>query len=92
MNKVLLHTPDGVRDVYGSEYSDRLIIENKIHNVIKSYGYSDIDTPTFEFFDVLQKRSMLRMHVNSISSLTRTEILWFSDPILRLRSHAVHQR
>jgi len=52
MNKVLLHTPDGVRDVYGSEYSDRLIIENKIHNVIKSYGYSDIDTPTFEFFDV----------------------------------------
>ena len=40
MNKVLLHTPDGVRDVYGSEYSDRLIIENKIHNVIKSYGYS----------------------------------------------------
>jgi ATP phosphoribosyltransferase regulatory subunit len=52
MNKVLLHTPDGVRDIYGSEYSDRLIIENKIHNVIKSYGYSDIDTPTFEFFDV----------------------------------------
>ena len=52
MNKVLLHTPDGVRDIYGSEYSDRLIVENKIHNVIKSYGYSDIDTPTFEFFDV----------------------------------------
>ena len=35
-----------------SKYSDRLIVENKIHNVIKSYGYSDIDTPTFEFFDV----------------------------------------
>lgn len=52
MNKVLLHTPDGVRDIYGNEYSDRLIIEEKIHKVIKSYGYNDIDTPTFEFFDV----------------------------------------
>ena len=52
MNKVLLHTPDGVRDIYGNEYSDRLIIEDKIHSVIKSYGYKDIDTPTFEFFDV----------------------------------------
>lgn len=52
MNKVLLHTPDGVRDIYGSECSDRLIIRDKIHNRMKTYGYQDIDTPTFEFFDV----------------------------------------
>lgn len=52
MNKVLLHTPDGVRDIYGSECSDRLLIRNRIHNKMKSFGYLDIDTPTFEYFDV----------------------------------------
>ena len=52
MNKVLLHTPDGVRDIYGAECSDRIILANKIHEVMKGYGYLDIDTPTFEFFDV----------------------------------------
>lgn len=52
MNKVLLHTPDGVRDIYGEECSDRKIIASKIHSKMKSYGYRDIDTPTFEFFDV----------------------------------------
>ena len=52
MNKVLLHTPDGVRDIYGSECSDRLLITEKIHEKMKSFGYEDIDTPTFEFFDV----------------------------------------
>ncbi|MCR5404842.1 MAG: ATP phosphoribosyltransferase regulatory subunit [Butyrivibrio sp.] len=52
MNKVLLHTPDGVRDIYGTECSDRLLISSKIHSKMKSFGYQDIDTPTFEFFDV----------------------------------------
>ncbi len=52
MNKVLLHTPDGVRDIYGSECSDRLLMTEKIHSKMKSFGYEDIDTPTFEFFDV----------------------------------------
>ena len=52
MNKVLLHTPEGVRDIYGSECSDRILIREKIHDKMKSFGYEDIDTPTFEFFDV----------------------------------------
>ncbi len=52
MDKVLLHTPDGVRDIYGSEYSDRLLVNNKIYDKMKKFGYQDIDTPTFEFFDV----------------------------------------
>lgn len=52
MTKVLLHTPDGVRDIYGKECSDRKYICGKIHDKIKSFGYQDIETPTFEFFDV----------------------------------------
>ncbi len=55
MNQKLLHTPEGVRDIYGNEYAKKLWIENKLHHVIGSYGYEDIQTPTFEFFDVYSK-------------------------------------
>jgi len=55
MSKKLLHTPEGVRDIYGQEYEKKLSVESKIHSVIKSYGYEDIQTPTFEFFDVFSK-------------------------------------
>lgn len=52
MNKKLLHTPEGVRDIYGKEYAQKLTIEGKLQEIIRSYGYEDIQTPTFEFFDV----------------------------------------
>lgn len=55
MSKKLLHTPEGVRDIYGKEYKKKLCVENQIHAVIQSYGYEDIQTPTFEFFDVFSK-------------------------------------
>ena len=29
MSKRLLHTPEGVRDIYGKEYAKKLYIENK---------------------------------------------------------------
>lgn len=52
MNRKLVHTPEGVRDLYGRECSDRKRIMEKINSRMKSYGFEDIDTPTFEFFDV----------------------------------------
>ncbi|MBE5883399.1 MAG: ATP phosphoribosyltransferase regulatory subunit [Lachnospiraceae bacterium] len=55
MSKRLLHTPEGVRDIYGKEYARKLYIEKKLHEIIKSYGYEDIQTPTFEYFDVFSK-------------------------------------
>lgn len=55
MSTKLLHTPEGVRDIYGQEYEKKLCVEEKIHSVIKAYGYEDIQTPTFEFFDVFSK-------------------------------------
>ncbi len=55
MFKKLLHTPEGVRDIYGREYAKKLFVENKLHEVIEKYGYEDIQTPTFEFFDVFSK-------------------------------------
>lgn len=51
----LLHTPEGVRDIYGKEYLKKLTIEEKLRSKFLSYGYEDIETPTFEYFDVFSK-------------------------------------
>lgn len=51
----LLHTPEGVRDIYNEECERKLGIQQEMHQVLKSYGYRDIETPTFEFFDVFSR-------------------------------------
>ncbi len=53
--KQLLHTPEGVRDIYGGEYNQKLEVENRLHENIRLYGYEELQTPTFEFFDVFSK-------------------------------------
>ena len=53
--KQLLHTPEGVRDLYGKEYSAKLSLQNKLMKSIQMYGYENIQTPTFEFFDVFSE-------------------------------------
>ena len=50
--KQLLHTPEGVRDIYGVEYEKRNLIENEIAACMKRYGFRAIQTPTFEYFDI----------------------------------------
>ena len=55
MNTELIHTPEGVRDIYGAEYANKLTIQNILHKQIHLYGYQDIQTPTFEYFDVFGK-------------------------------------
>ncbi len=55
MNKKLVHTPEGVRDIYGKEYAEKLNIQRLIHHQLNLYGYEDIQTPTFEFFDVFSR-------------------------------------
>ena len=55
MKKILLHTPEGVRDIYGVSVEHKLYLENVIHKTMKLYGYNDIQTPTFEFFDIFIK-------------------------------------
>ncbi len=51
----LLHTPDGVRDIYNGECQRKLKVQEQIHKVLKLYGFQDIQTPTFEFFDIFNK-------------------------------------
>ncbi len=55
MKTQLLHTPEGVRDIYNGECEEKLLIQDRVHSVMKLYGYSDIQTPSFEFFDIFNK-------------------------------------
>lgn len=55
MSKKLVHTPEGVRDIYGEEKAKKTVVERLLHEKITGYGYRDIQTPTFEFFDVFSK-------------------------------------
>ena len=51
----LLHTPEGVRDIYDNEYKQRAKIMHKMHHVLSLYSYNSIKTPTFEFFDIFNQ-------------------------------------
>lgn len=51
----LLHIPEGVRDIYGSEGLNKSKLEASIMSCIHRYGYTDIETPTFEYFDIFNK-------------------------------------
>ena len=51
----LLHTPEGVRDVYGSECAGKLAVLNRISQVFYRYGYEEIETPAFEYFDIFSE-------------------------------------
>lgn len=55
MGKRLVHTPEGVRDIYGREYANKQNIQKLFADKLHSYGYQDIQTPTFEFFDVFSR-------------------------------------
>ena len=55
MKRQLLHTPEGVRDIYNEECERKLILQNELHQTLKEYGYHPIQTPTFEFFDIFNR-------------------------------------
>lgn len=52
MKERLLHTPEGVRDIYGQEYAGKVRLQDRLKEQFHLYGYDDIQTPTFEFFDI----------------------------------------
>lgn len=66
----LLHTPEGVRDIYGNECVRKLAVQEQISSVFRLYGYEDIETPTFEYFDIFNKER---------GSVTSQEMFKFFD-------------
>ena len=66
----LFHTPEGVRDIYDKECARKLTVEREIGRVFHQYGYEDIETPAFEFFDIFAKER---------GSVTSREMFKFFD-------------
>lgn len=55
MTDKLLHTPDGVRDIYSDECERKEIVQKGMKDILKLYGFRPIQTPSFEFFDIFNK-------------------------------------
>jgi len=55
MKMNLLHTPEGVRDIYGDECARKIWVEDAVRKQFSLYGYEEIQTPTFEYFDVFSR-------------------------------------
>ena len=51
----IFHTPEGVRDIYNGECRQKRELQRKLHSVFCRYGYEDIETPNFEYFEVFSR-------------------------------------
>lgn len=54
MNR-LNHSPEGMRDIYGTEYERKMILCEEIKKIFRSYGYQFLQTPALEFLDVFEE-------------------------------------
>ena len=52
-----LITPEGTKDLLFNECIIRQTIENRIHKIFRSHGYSELVTPSIEFYDVFNHNS-----------------------------------
>ena len=51
-NNLLIHTPEGFRDTYGTDLQSKRALMGKLRGVFSEYSYREIQTPVVEFFDV----------------------------------------
>lgn len=51
----IFHTPEGVRDIYSRECAQKHQLQERIRKVFQGYGYDEIETPTFEYFEVFSR-------------------------------------
>ncbi len=70
MENRLIHTPEGVRDIYGNELRKKNIVCDKLMHAFHSFGYKEIQTPVFEYFDVFS---------NEIGTTKSNELYKFFD-------------
>lgn len=70
MYNKLLHTPEGFRDIYGTEYLKRQIVNNTLFDTIKKYDYMSIDLPAIEYFDIFS---------SNIGTIPSNELFKFFD-------------
>lgn len=54
---VVFDIPRGTRDFSPEEMQKRRFLENKLRKVFESYGYQEVQTPTFEHLDLFTEKS-----------------------------------
>ena len=47
MDNKLLHTPEGVRDIYSQECKRKLYLQDELHQVFGKYGFCNITIIAF---------------------------------------------
>ena len=57
MNFNMYHTPEGVRDISPKEYMEKQKTKEAILETITQGGFSILETPSFEYFDVFANNS-----------------------------------
>ena len=85
MRQKILHTPEGVKDIYGKECRKKLLLQEELHEMLHLYGYEDIQTPAFEFLEVFGRDTGSYLPENSINFLTGRETHLHCDRILHHR-------
>jgi len=65
-----MNIPRGLNDLLPEEVLKRRFLENKISQVFKEWGYQEIITPTFEFYDMLARGA---------GSIMKKEMIKFFD-------------
>ena len=65
-----MNIPEGLNDFLPEEVLKRRFLENKISQIFTQWGYQEIITPTFEFYDILAKGA---------GSIMKKEMIKFFD-------------
>ena len=95
MKKYNLITPEGTKDFLFEECLVRRKVENRLHGIFRSKGYSELITPSLEFFDVFpperlykltdSKGRLLVMRPDSTTPIARVVATRLRDAALPLR-------
>jgi ATP phosphoribosyltransferase regulatory subunit len=65
-----MNIPEGLNDLLPEEVLKRRFLENKISQIFTQWGYQEIITPTFEFYDILAR---------GVGSIMKKEMIKFFD-------------
>lgn len=56
MSQYLFKTPEGFNDVLYNECYTRVEAEETVRDILRSYGYYEVDTPTIEYYDLFSSK------------------------------------
>ena len=82
MKEKLLHTPEGVRDIYNSECKRKSAVEKRIHHIFEFFDIFNSDTGTvssvemFKFFD--RNNNTLVLRPDMTPSIARSVAKYYS--------------